>query len=168
MKNSPAIQLSCSCERAEFWENLRCHSAAGIPVVLSEVDALSLADAENLVHFFLHEPAVTAPIQPLAALLEAMLQKRELSLWDIHSLDPETEASREPFLLTLPRDHPACLECACFPVCQGYGARAGSCETWLTLATGLAAAARALSGLRARHATRSAFKKTNTAQGQSP
>jgi hypothetical protein len=149
MKDIPAIHLSCSNERAEFWENLRRHAGTGTPVFLSGLEALDPADAARLVHFFLHEPAVTSPVQPLAALLEAMIQKRELSLWDLHPVEAGAEETQSAFLRALPRDQPACLACACFPICQGYGAWAGNCETWLALLTGLAAAARCLSRLRA-------------------
>ncbi|HEX7552339.1 MAG TPA: hypothetical protein VF378_02205 [Geothrix sp.] len=151
MLNTPAIHLACNGDRAEFWESLRHHAGTGTPVVLAGLDQLDPAEANRLVHFFLHEPAMASPIQPLAALLTAMLQKRELSLWDLHPVEPGAAPARAAFLRALPQVQPACLACACFPVCQGYGAWAGSCEAWLAMLTGLAAAARALSRQRPRH-----------------
>ena len=151
MLNTPAVHLACDGDRAEFWESLRHHARTGTSVMLAGLDKLDLTEAAKLVHFFLHEPAVESPIQPLAALLTAMLQKRELSLWDLHPVAAEAAAAQAAFLRALPQAQPACLACACFPVCQGYGAWAGRCEAWLAMLTGLAAAARALSRQRPRH-----------------
>jgi hypothetical protein len=123
-------------------------------VVLAGLDQLDPAEAARLVHFFLHEPAVASPIEPLAELLKAMLQKREMSLWDLQTVPAEAAAAQAAFLRALPQAQPACLACACFPVCQGYGAWAGSCEAWLAMLTGLAAAARALSRQRPRPSPR--------------
>ena len=150
MLNTTAIHLACDGDRTGFWAKLRQHSGTGTPVVLSGLDRLEPSEAASLVHFFLHEPAVTSPIQPLAALLTAMLQKRELSLWDIQTVAAGAAAARASFLWALPQARPACRACACFPVCQGYAAWAGSCEAWLAMLTGLAAGARALSHLRPR------------------
>lgn len=107
-----------------------------------DLDALSPAEARERLAFFLHDPASTVPVEPFAALLAAMLHKRETNLWALQARDPE------PFLRDLPRDHPACMVCACFPICQGYGALAGSCEIWREVLTGLARAARELRALK--------------------
>ena len=110
---------------------------------MNGLDALSPEEACERLAWFLHDAASTTPIEPFATLLSAMLHKRETSLWALRALDPE------PFLRALPRDHPACMACTCFPICQGYGAFAGSCETWRQVLTGLAAAARELRALKA-------------------
>lgn len=111
-----------------------------------DVDALSPAEAVERLAFFLHDPASTTPVEPFAALLAALVHKRETSLWDLRGLDPDA------FLRALPREHPDCMACACFPLCQGYGAWAGSCETWRSVLTELARAARELRRLRATNA----------------
>jgi len=108
-----------------------------------DLDGCSPEDACGRLAIFLHDPGSTAPVEPFATLLAAMIHKRETSLWELRGLDPG------PFLRTLPRDHPDCMVCACFPICQGYGASAGSCETWRHVLTGLAGAARELRALKA-------------------
>jgi hypothetical protein len=154
MLNTPSIHLAYAGDRAEFWAKLRQHAATGTPVMLGGLDQLDPTEAIRLVHFFLYEPAVASPIEPLAALLKAMLQKRELSLWDLQPVPAEAAAAQAAFLWALPQAQPACLACACFPVCQGYGAWAGSCEAWLAMLTSLAAAAHALSRQRPRPSSR--------------
>lgn len=107
-----------------------------------DLDALTPAEALERLASFLHDPASTAPVEPFAALLSAMLEKREMSLWELHALDPG------PFLRDLPRDHPECCACPCFPICQGYAAFKGSCPTWRGTIDGLARAARELRALK--------------------
>jgi hypothetical protein len=149
------MPLPCSGDRSAFWEELHHQASIGASVTLLDVDALDPGEASRVLDFFLHDPMVTGPIEPFAALLSAMLRKQEMGLWDLDSTRSGAEASREAFLLGLPREYPQCLQCACFPLCQGYGAWAGSCETWRTILSGLAVAARELSALRRRHVRRS-------------
>ena len=92
----------------------------------------------------LHDPAIVQPIEPFAALFWAATRRRRLGLWDLEVPAPEAD----PFLFALPRDHPECLACACFPLCEGYGAWAGGCETWRAVIADLVAAAREISRLR--------------------
>jgi len=125
-------------------EELRALAARGLPVSLTGLDALDPAQASGLLEFFLHDPSVTAPIEPFAGLLVDLSRKRETGLWDLFPRE-----GGDAFLEALPRDHPDCMACACFPICQGYGAWAGSCETWRRILTGLAKAARDLARLRA-------------------
>jgi hypothetical protein len=130
-----------------FGEALRRQARTGIPIHL-DLDALRPEEASGALDLFLHDPQVTSPIEPFAALLGAMIRKQELGLWDLGSARLGAPKVRETFLMNLPREHPGCLECACFPVCQGYGAWAGSCTTWRALLPVLAGAARELSALR--------------------
>ena len=124
-------------------------SKAGLPAVIENVDALPLEDARRLLHLFLHEPDIVQPIDPFAALLEAMIRRRRFSLWDLLApAPPRAREDAEEFLFALPRERPACLECRCFPFCQGYGAWVGACETWRAILSGLSSAARALSAVR--------------------
>ena len=139
--------LACDGDLAATWEELRRRSALGVPVALTGLDALAPAEAGALLAFFLHDPGARGPIEPFATLLAAMLHKRETGLWDLHAEGPARDAEAR-FLQTLPADQPQCLACACFPLCQGYGAWAGSCATWRLLLTGLAKAARDLARLR--------------------
>jgi hypothetical protein len=88
------------------------------------------------------------PVEPFAALLAAMVHKHEVSLWELLLTGPGAEAIRDAYLRALPREQPPCMVCACFPVCQGYGAYSSSCATWLALLPTLAAAARELTRLR--------------------
>lgn len=125
-------------------EELRVLAARGVPVRLTGLDGLGPAQAAELLAFFLHDPAVTAPVEPFAGLLKALVLKRETALWDLFPRE-----GGEAFLEALPRNHPECMACACFPICQGYGAWAGSCDTWRCILTGLAKAARDLARLRA-------------------
>jgi hypothetical protein len=111
---------------------------------LEALDAMDPARAGELLEFFLHDPSVTDPIEPFAGLLAAMLDRRETALWDRNPAAP-----REAFLKDLPLEHPECMVCACFPVCRGYGAWAGSCATWDRVLTSLAGAAWDLARLRA-------------------
>lgn len=128
-----------------LWEEALRRAGAGLPV---EVDGLDPAQAADLLHRFLHDPGSRVPMEPFAGLLAAMLDRREANLWDLGG----GEARAEAFLRDLPRDHPACLPCRCFPICMGYGAHANACETWRTVLEGLAAAARELAPLRRRAA----------------
>ena len=147
--------LPCSGDLPSFWEELRHQARTGTPVALLDIDALDPIEASRVLDFFLHDPLVTSPIEPFATLLGAMIRKQEMGLWALASARPGAATSHAAFLLGLPGEHPRCLECACFPVCQGYGAWAGSCETWRAILPGLAAAARELSVLRARQIRRS-------------
>lgn len=124
---------------------LRDLSRGGKAAAIDDLSALSPAEAERLLELFLHDAAIDRPIQPFAALLDAVLRRRTLGLWD---LDPGAAEAEKDFLRDLPRDHPECLSCACFPQCQGYGAWAGACETWRAVVAGIAAAAREVAGLR--------------------
>lgn len=135
-----SVQLPCSVEE------LRRLAETGAPLALAGLDGLEPAEALGLLDLFLHDPAVTAPIEPFASLLSAMIHKRETALWD---LLPHADAAMDAFLEALPAERPACLACGCFPVCLGYGAWAGSCGTWLALLTHLAGAARELTHRRA-------------------
>jgi hypothetical protein len=155
MPDSRPLPLSCSGESAAFWEELRQQAALGTPMVLLGVDSLNPLEASRLLDFFLHDPLVISPIEPFATLLSAMIQKREMGLWDLASAKESDAASREAFFRGLPQESSQCLLCECFPVCQGYGAWTGSCETWRTLLSGLARAARELSALRRRQLKRS-------------
>jgi len=132
---------------------LRRLAASGNPVVLAGLDGLEPGEAGGLLAFFLHDPAVTAPVEPFATLLAAMVHRRGLGLWDLQPGVAQSEAEAG-FLRTLPVEQPGCLACSSFPVCQGYGAWAGSCATWRTLLTDLAAAARELGRLRPRQSRR--------------
>jgi hypothetical protein len=143
-----------------FGEGLRERARMGIPMVL-DLEALPPVEASSALDLFLHDPLVTSPIEPFATLLSAMIRKRELGLWDLDSARPDAASARDAFLGNLPREHPCCLECACFPICQGYGAWAGSCATWRTLLPSLAAAARELSALRCKGLRRPERRDSN-------
>ncbi len=108
------------------------------PAELRDLDALGPEDALRLLDCFLHDPEVSAPLEPFAALVQAALTRTNLGLWDLHPPQPEE------FLRRLPEDHPECLACPAFPVCEGYGAWAGSCPTWKALVPRIAQAAREL------------------------
>jgi len=136
--------------QAPGWAELRRLSAEGLPVRLEGLEAMDPGTAAELLAFFLHDPAALGPLEPFAALLTAMVAKREVSLWDLLPGEPQEEI-REAFLRALPREQPPCMVCACFPVCQGYAAYAGGCATWLVLLPTLAAAARELARLRTQH-----------------
>ena len=150
----------CGRDLAPSWEAFRQRARTGIPMDL-DLDALSPGEACRALELFLHDPLVTSPIEPLAALLGAMIRKQELGLWDLDSARPDAASAREVFLAHLPQEHPHCLECACFPICQGYGAWAGSCATWRALLPGLAAAARELTALRRRGLRRPARRDSD-------
>jgi hypothetical protein len=132
---------------------LRLLAEGGRPVILEGLDRLEPGAASSLLTFFLHDPVVTAPVEPFATLLAAMVHRRDRGLWDLVSGTRQNEAEAG-FLRTLPVEQPECLACSCFPVCQGYGAWAGSCATWRTLLTDLAAAARELGRLHPRKSRR--------------
>ena len=126
-------------------------SRGGIPAAVTDVDALGPAEARRVLGLFLHDPGAAAPIEPFAAILAAAVERRQVGLWDILPAgDPSARPARDPgeFLRALPREHPECLACRHFPVCEGYGAWAGSCGTWTEVLAALAAAARELAGLR--------------------
>jgi len=143
--------LSCGGDPAAFWEELQQRARTGNPLTLLDVQVLGPQEASRVLEFFLHEPGVTSPIEPFATLLGAMIQKRELALWEVASSRTSAARSREAFLRELPQTNPQCLACACFPMCQGYGAWAGSCDTWRVILLGLASAARELTRLRRQH-----------------
>ena len=134
----PSVEEACAA--------LLLVSKAGLPCLVEDVDALTPAEARRVVDLFLHDPGVSRPIDPLATILVALIQKKRVSLWDL--LGPGADPQSEEFLLALPREHPECLECRYFPLCEGYGAWARTCETWREVLAGLAAAARRLSRLR--------------------
>jgi len=147
MNRAPAaVPLACT---GAYREQLTRLVQAGQPVLLTGLDGLEPAEAASLLAYFLHDPEVAQPIEPFATLLAARLERRQLSLWQLHP-----QAPRDAFLGALPVAHPACLACAGFPVCQGYGAWAGSCATWRTLVDGLASAAAELGRLRPHRAAR--------------
>jgi hypothetical protein len=107
-----------------------------------DLDALEPAEALARLAHFLHDPAAIAPVEPFAALLAALIHRRETNLWDLLGRDPG------PFLAALPQERPACMACASFPLCQGYGAFRGSCATWREVLPALARAARELRALK--------------------
>lgn len=119
-------------------------SSAGIPVLL-EVDALCADEATQCLELMLHDPAMVTPVEPFGSLLGALVEKQSLVLWDLTFLERSGEVE---FFRDLPKTHPECLGCACFPICAGYAAKVGSCATWQALIPRLAAAARALGRLR--------------------
>lgn len=141
---SVLLDLRACSSFSEALTELRRLSLRGAPVTLSGLDRLRAEEASRLLDFFLHDPAATVPLEPFATLLAGLLCRREVSLWDL--LRPEVPA--DDFLRALPADHPECLACACFPVCQGYATSTGSCATWLPLLQELALAARELGALR--------------------
>jgi len=126
---------------------LRDLSRDGIPAFIEDVSALTPDAARRLLDLFLHDPCITEPIEPFAALLSAAVHRRRMGLWD---LDPAGARAAEGFLRDLPQEHPGCLACPCFCQCEGYGEWAGGCDTWRAVIAGIAAAAReiATSGLR--------------------
>jgi hypothetical protein len=134
-----------ACDLPHFLEAFRRRVAKGEPVTLTGLDRLEPGQAGELLDAFLHDPAATAPIEPFASLLSALVNRQETALWELFPV-----AGAEAFLRALPREHPDCMVCPCFPICQGYGAWARSCATWLRLLTGLAGAARELRRLRGR------------------
>jgi hypothetical protein len=130
---------------ADACEELRRLSQGGHPVVLLDVDQLSREEAEAFLDLWLHDPSMAAPLEPFAGILSALVHRRALGLWDLPHLHvPGADAVVE----TLPADHPECLSCACFPICEGYAAGKGSCETWRAVIARLASSARELAMLR--------------------
>jgi hypothetical protein len=117
-------------------------------VRLEGLEGLDPGVAADLLAFFLHDPAALGAVHPFAALLAALVEKQEVSLWDLQLSGPGAEGIRDAFLRALHREQPPCMVCACFPVCQGYGVYAGGCATWLLLLPTLAGAARELARLR--------------------
>jgi hypothetical protein len=136
------IQIPCGPDLPGAWAALRQHCAQGAPVLLTGIDALPPLAAAQFLEFFLHDGTVISRVEPFASLLSALIHRQELGLWDLLG------AAADDHLRALPRNHPECLACPAFAVCQGYGTWAGSCETWRGLITGLAAAARELAHLR--------------------
>jgi len=142
----PSVPLPCSGFPGA-WATLRLLAGQGTPVALSGLDQLAPQEADRLVDFFLHDPDVTGPIEPFATLLGTMLRKEELVLWDLCPPESGPEGGIDRFLLALPQAQPDCMSCACFSICMGYAAWAGSCPTWRSILTRIAAAARELARL---------------------
>jgi len=147
-------------------------SAEGIATAVVDIDRLSPDDAGRLAGVFLHDRKVAGAIDPFAAMLRAVAERRSVGAWDVMApagdrraevtaiegagaggaVDapaglppagiPLAEADR--FLRALPAEHPECLACDRFPLCEGYGARMGSCETWRAVTGRILAAAREL------------------------
>jgi hypothetical protein len=164
----PRLRLRLACRGFPSLDAARAALLAlsrdGIPSAVEDVGALSPEEAAALLDLFLHEPSAAAPIEPFAALLSSAVRKRPLGLWDIlpglapgsprpvGALDGDSgptsdDVGAEEFLLALPREHPECLACACFPACEAYGAWTGSCATWKAVIEGIARAAREIRGL---------------------
>jgi len=144
---TPAETL-LDCAIADPGAELRRLASLGGTVRLQGVEALEPSVAVGLLDFFLRDQAAV-PVEPFATVLEAMLQKRETSLWDV---SPGSREARDAYFIALPRDQPECMSCGCFPLCQGFGAYAGGCLTCKAILTALAAAARELTRLRAEFA----------------
>lgn len=119
-------------------------SSAGIPVLL-DVDTMGADEATQCLELMLHDPDMATPVEPFGSLLQALVEKQPMALWDLTFLERSGEAE---VFRTLPKAHPECLACACFPICAGYATQMGSCATWQALIPRLAAAARALGRLR--------------------
>ena len=148
--NLPVVPSSCRAfpSLSGACGELRRLARAGSPAAIDDLDQLDPAEALLLLDFFLHDPEATETIEPFASILSALHGKRPLGLWDLFPPAPgdgAEEAARERFLRVLPRDHQECMSCRCFPVCEGYAARARACETWKAVISGIAAAARELS-----------------------
>ena len=127
---------------------IRCLSRDGQAVVLRDLDLLEPREALALVAFFLHDPEAKGALEPFSALLSAALHRQALSLWDLLPPGDAEAAVTEAFIRDLPLRHPECVHCACFPLCIGYGAWAGSCGMWREVLPRLGAAARELRLLR--------------------
>ncbi len=121
---------------------LRRLSAHGLPGVVVDAGALGPEEGRALLDLFLHDPAIVQPIEPFAGLLFGAAHRRRIGLWDAAPLSPGPDRDPDEFLFALPREHPGCLACASFPLCEGYGLWAGGCATWKAILRGIAAAAR--------------------------
>ncbi len=115
------------------------------PLWLWGLDVVDPEQAQALLQVWLHDPGVAVRVEPFASILEAMLERRSLALWDLPVMAPELPLD---FLQTLPQSHPECLACPCYPICEGYGAWKDSCAVWKRVITDLAAATRELRCMR--------------------
>jgi hypothetical protein len=154
----PPVHLDCAGPFPQVLAELERLVHQGAPVALTGLDGLDPEQGSHLLTFFLHDTAVRQPIEPFATLLAALLHRRQTGLWELFPGSPQGT-----FLKALPWEQPQCLACACFPLCQGYGAWAGSCATWRAIVTGLAEAARELGRLRPREGRRSRSRRHHVA-----
>jgi hypothetical protein len=131
---------------------LRYLSKEGTSIWITGVDELEPNEALQILHLFLHDTDAQVPVEPFATLLSAAVARRSFGLWDLSPMNEESKLDSKPevqeFLRTLPDQFPQCLNCACFPVCEGYGQWARSCATWKTIIETTSAAARELRALR--------------------
>jgi len=121
---------------------------SGLAVSIEGLGALETQQAKRLVRFFLHDPALTRPLEPLSSLLRAMVFRRNLSLWELkrNEADVSVSSARQ-------KEHSQCLSCAYFTHCAGWAEANGSCAVWKEIFAELSRAARQL---RARRRGRSA------------
>jgi hypothetical protein len=116
---------------AEAWEELDRLAAGDTALRLTDLDSLDPVQACLICDFFLHAPGRVAAVEPLSSLYQAMVEKRDVSLWEALG-----RAQDLPRRAQDPRDH-----CENFPVCEGYGAATGSCRAWQAILARLKAEA---------------------------
>jgi hypothetical protein len=154
---SVSVQCRSQASFQAALDEIRRHCQGGTTVLIQDLNLLEPAEALALLDFFLHDPDARGPLEPLATLVSAAVQRQSLGLWDLvppQELAPGTRSTPEEFLRDLPYQCPECLPCGCFPLCMGYGAWARSCGTWQAIIAQIATAARELRLLRRRRQTR--------------
>lgn len=115
-------------ETPAAWDQLSSLCAQGTPVTCTGLDRLDPVKACLLMDFLLHDPDVSAPVEPFTSLMTALEAHQDVSLWD---LLPHGQAQTEE--RGAGRGH-----CRFFAMCHGYGRATGTCAAWKAVMTRLA------------------------------
>ena len=141
----------------EKQEDISLITSMGIAVdLLYRIEDIERGVLNDILHFYLHHPALSIPIEPFHSILFAKIRDRKINLWGLYSMLPAMEfisdgtvtpgdglyhtlltrgqKGLKRYFDSIPKEYPGCMSCDQFYFCFSWGRfRDNYCELWKSI-----------------------------------